>query len=176
MNLPNLLTAIRFALIPFMTYFLINLNYTMAILFYVLASITDVLDGFIARKFNMITKLGKILDPMADKLLQFSALVGLWVVKVIPFWITLIFFLKEIFMGLGAIKLLHNKDVVVPSKWFGKMSTIFFFVAIVFSMLSENLPVLKPYVLPMFVLALISLFFAFIMYLINFLKVEKKIA
>ena len=76
-------------------------------------------------------------------------------------------------MGLGAIKLLRNKDVVVPSKWFGKMSTIFFFIAIVFSMLSENILQLKPYVLPMFILALISLFFAFIMYLINFLKVEK---
>ena len=79
-------------------------------------------------------------------------------------------------MGIGAIKLLKNKDVVVPSKWFGKMSTVFFFVAIVFSMLSESLVVLKPYVLPMFILALLSLFFAFIMYLINFLKVEEKIA
>ena len=175
MNLPNLLTAVRFILVPFMTVFLVKQNYTVAISLYVLASITDVLDGYIARKYNMITKLGKILDPMADKLLQFSALVGLWVVDIIPFWITLIFFLKEIFMGLGAIKLLRNKDVVVPSKWFGKMSTVFFFIAIVFSMLSENLPILKPYVLPMFILALLSLFFAFFMYLINFLKVEKKI-
>ena len=176
MNLPNLLTLIRFLLVPVMSYFLVSKNFTLAIIIYILASITDVLDGFIARKYNMITKLGKFLDPMADKLLQFSALLGLWVVGIIPFWITLIFFLKEIFMGLGAIKLLKNKDVVVPSKWFGKMSTVFFFVAIVFSMLSENVLVLKPYVLPMFILALLSLVFAFIMYLLNFLKVEKKIA
>ncbi len=176
MNLPNFLTTIRLILVPFMTGFLISKNYTMAISFYVLASITDVLDGYIARKYNLITKLGKILDPMADKLLQFAALVGLWIVDIIPFWITLIFFLKEIFMGLGAIKLLKNKDIVVPSKWFGKMSTVFFFIAIVFSMLSENVLILKPYVLPMFILALVSLFFAFIMYLLNFLKVEKKIA
>ena len=175
MNLPNFLTAIRFLLVPVMTCFLVSKDFTLAIIIYILASITDVLDGYIARKYNMITKLGKILDPMADKLLQFSALVGLWVVNVIPFWITLIFFLKEIFMGLGAIKLLKHKNVVVSSKWFGKMSTIFFFVAIVFSMLSENLSILKPYVLPMFILALLSLFFAFIMYLLNFLKVEKKI-
>ena len=176
MNLPNFLTTIRLILVPFMTGFLISKNYTMAISFYVLASITDVLDGYIARKYNLITKLGKILDPMADKLLQFAALVGLWIVDIIPVWITLIFFLKEIFMGLGAIKLLKNKDIVVPSKWFGKMSTVFFFIAIVFSMLSENVLILKPYVLPMFILALVSLFFAFIMYLLNFLKVEKKIA
>ena len=175
MNLPNLLTIIRFLLVPVMSYFLVSRNFTLAIIIYILASVTDVLDGFIARKYNMITKLGKFLDPMADKLLQFSALLGLWVVGIIPFWITLIFFLKEIFMGLGAIKLLKNRDVVVPSKWFGKMSTVFFFVAIIFSMLSESLVVLKPYVLPMFILALLSLLFAFIMYLINFLKVEEKI-
>ena len=176
MNLPNFLTLIRFLLVPVMTIFLLKEQFTTAIIVYILASITDVLDGFIARKYNLITKLGKILDPMADKLLQFSALVGLWVVDVIPFWITLVFFLKEIFMGLGALKLLKKKDVVVSSKWFGKLSTVFFFIAIVFSMFSANYIVLKPYVLPMFILALLSLFFAFIMYLINFLKVEKKIA
>ena len=174
MNLPNLLTGIRFILVPIMAYFLVTKNFTLAISLYILASVTDVLDGYIARKYNMITNLGKFLDPMADKLLQFSALLGLWIVDIIPFWITLIFFLKEIFMGLGAIKLLKNKDVVVPSKWFGKMSTVFFFIAIVLSMLSENLVVLKPWVLPLFILALLSLFFAFIMYLLNFLKVEKK--
>jgi len=168
MNLPNFLTMIRFILVPVMAFFLLTERFIAAIAVYVIASITDVLDGYIARKYNLITKLGKILDPMADKLLQFAALLGLWVIDVIPFWITLIFFLKEIFMGLGAIKLLRNKDVVVPSKWFGKLSTVFFFVAIVFSMLSENLPILKPYVLPMFILALISLFFAFVIYLINF--------
>lgn len=173
MNLPNFLTIIRFLLVPVMATFLLKEQFTIAIIIYVLASITDVLDGYIARKYNLITKLGKILDPMADKLLQFSALLGLWIVGAIPFWITLIFFLKEIFMGIGALKLLRKKDVVVPSKWFGKMSTIFFFVAIVFSMLSENLLILKPYVLPMFILALVSLLFAFIMYLLNFLKVNK---
>ena len=174
MNLPNFLTLIRFLLVPIMTIFLIKKDFTIAIIIYILASFTDVLDGYIARKYNLITTLGKILDPMADKLLQFSALVGLWIVDIIPFWITLIFFLKEIFMGIGALKLLKNKDVVVPSKWFGKLSTVFFFVAIIFSMLSVNFTILIPYVLPMFILALISLFFAFIMYLVNFIKVTKK--
>ena len=174
MNLPNFLTIIRLLLVPIMAYFLISRDFTLAILFYVLASVTDILDGYIARKYNLITDLGKILDPLADKLLQFSALVGLWVVDVIPFWITLVFFLKEIFMGLGAIKLLRRNDVVVSSKWFGKLSTILFFIAIVFSMFSEYFIMLKPYVLPMFILAILSLFFAFIMYLIDFINVQKK--
>jgi len=173
MNLPNFLTMIRFILVPVMAFFLLTERFIAAIAVYVIASITDVLDGYIARKYNLITKLGKILDPMADKLLQFAALLGLWVIDVIPFWITLIFFLKEIFMGLGALKLLQKKDVVVPSMWFGKLSTVLFFVAIIFSMFSATYIVLKPYVLPMFILALLSLFFAFLMYLLNYLKVSK---
>lgn len=174
MNLPNWLTLLRFVIVPFMTVFLLQRNFTVAILLYVLASVTDILDGYLARKYNQITKLGKILDPMADKLLQFAALVGLWVLNIIPFWITLVFFLKELFMGLGCLKLLHKKDMVMQSKWFGKLSTISLFLAIVSSMMGDYFPVLKSYIIPLFVLALISLLFSFIMYLINYIKVSKK--
>ncbi len=173
MNLPNILTIIRFIIVPFMAYFLINENFTIAILLYVLASATDVLDGFIARKFNQITDLGKFLDPLADKLLQFSALVGLWIVNLIPLWIVIIFFIKEISMGLGAIKLL-KKHVIIQSKWFGKLSTIFFFLAIIASMLSSKITILANYIIPLFILALMSLLFAFIMYLSSYIQETKK--
>ena len=173
MNLPNILTIIRFIIVPFMAYFLINENFTIAILLYVLASATDVLDGFIARKFNQITDLGKFLDPLADKLLQFSALVGLWIVNLIPLWIVIIFFIKEISMGLGAIKLL-KKHVIIQSKWFGKLSTIFFFLAIIASMLSSKITILASYRIPLFILALMSLLFAFIMYLSSYIQETKK--
>ena len=173
MNLPNILTIIRFIIVPFMAYFLINENFTIAILLYVLASATDVLDGFIARKFNQITDLGKFLDPLADKLLQFSALVGLWIVNLIPLWIVIIFFIKEISMGLGAIKLL-KKHVTIQSKWFGKLSTIFFFLAIIASMLSSKITILANYIIPLFILALMSLLFAFIMYLSSYIQETKK--
>lgn len=173
MNLPNILTVIRFIIVPFMAYFLINENFTIAILLYVLASATDVLDGFIARKFNQITDLGKFLDPLADKLLQFSALVGLWIVNLIPLWIVIIFFIKEISMGLGAIKLL-KKHVIIQSKWFGKLSTIFFFLAIIASMLSSKITILASYRIPLFILALMSLLFAFIMYLSSYIQETKK--
>lgn len=173
MNLPNILTIIRFIIVPFMAYFLINENFTIAILLYVLASATDVLDGFIARKFNQITDLGKFLDPLADKLLQFSALVGLWIVNLIPIWIVIIFFIKEISMGLGAIKLL-KKHVIIQSKWFGKLSTIFFFLAIIASMLSSKITILASYIIPLFILALMSLLFAFIMYLSSYIQETKK--
>ena len=172
MNLPNILTIIRVIIVPFMAYFLINENFTIAILLYVLASATDVLDGFIARKFNQITDLGKFLDPLADKLLQFSALVGLWIVNLIPLWIVIIFFITEISMGLGAIKLL-TKHVIIQSKWFGKLSTIFFFLAIIASMLSSKITILANYIIPLFILALMSLLFAFIMYLSSYIQETK---
>jgi len=169
MNLPNILTLIRFGLVPVMAIFLVQRNFTVAIAIYILASITDILDGYIARKYNQITNFGKILDPMADKLLQFTAIIGLWALAIIPFWIPLIFFLKEILMGLGCIKLL-KKDIIVPSKWFGKLSTVLLFLAIIISMLSVNYPILQSYKLPIFILAIVSLFFSFIMYLINYVR------
>lgn len=169
MNLPNILTLIRFALVPVMGIFLAQRNFTVAIIIYIIASITDILDGYIARKYNQITNFGKILDPLADKLLQFTAIIGLWALGIIPVWIPPIFFLKEVLMGLGCIKLL-KKDIIVPSKWFGKLSTVLLFLAIITSMLSPNLPILQSYTLPLFILAIASLFFSFIMYLINYIK------
>lgn len=167
MNLPNILTLIRFALVPVMAIFLVQRNFTLAIVIYVLASLTDIFDGYIARKFSQITDFGKILDPMADKFLQFTAIISLWALGVIPVWIPPIFFLKEVLMGLGCIKLL-KKDIIIPSKWFGKLSTVLLFLAIIVSMLSENYVLLKHYKLPLFILALASLLFSFIMYLINY--------
>lgn len=173
MNIPNLLTFIRFLLIPFMAFFLFNNQLIPALAIYITASITDVIDGLVARKFNMITALGKILDPMADKLLQFTALIGLWYINIIPFWITFIFFLKELLMGLGCIKLLR-KDIIIQSKWFGKATTCMFFLAIIVSMLSVYYKELDPYPIKLMILALLMTLFSLIMYLINYMKIKKK--
>jgi len=173
MNLPNILTLIRFALIPVMAIFLAQRNFPIAVGIYILASVTDVVDGYIARKYNQITDLGKILDPLADKFLQFTAIIGLWALGIIHYAIPLIFFLKEMLMGLGCIKLL-KKDIIVPSKWFGKLSTVLLFLAIIVSMLSIDFPILGNYTLPLFILAIVSVFFSFIMYLINYIKQVKK--
>jgi cardiolipin synthase len=155
-----------------MAFFLFDNQLIPAIAIYITASITDVIDGLIARKFNMITTLGKILDPMADKLLQFTALIGLWYIDIIPFWITAIFFAKEILMGLGCIKLL-KKDIVIQSKWFGKASTCMFFLAIVVSMLSVYYKALKPYPINLMCFALLMALFSLIMYLMNYIKIKR---
>ncbi len=174
-NIPNLLTVFRLLLIPVMLYYLFIDDLKLALIIYVLASATDVIDGYIARKFNMITDLGKILDPLADKLLQFAALIGLWYSKIIPLWILIVFFCKEILMGIGCFKLMLKDNVIVQAKWFGKVSTCTFFLAIIISMLSRYFEILAPYPVILMIIALLMAVFALVMYLRNYLKVVKEI-
>ena len=75
-HLPNILTIIRFLLIPFILYFVFAGNYLLAFIFFTISGITDIADGFIARKFNLISNFGKLMDPLADKLTQIASLFG----------------------------------------------------------------------------------------------------
>jgi len=174
-NIPNFLTLFRLLLIPAMLYYLFTDNLKIALIIYILASATDVIDGYIARKFDMITDIGKILDPLADKLLQFAALIGLWYSKIIPLWVLIVFFCKEIIMGIGCFKLMLKDNVIVQAKWFGKLSTCTFFLAIIVSMLSRYFVVLDPYPVILMIIALAMAVFALIMYLRNYLKVVKTV-
>ena len=92
---PNILTVIRFFLIPFILHFLVSDEYILAIVFLTLSGLTDILDGTIARKFNLITDFGKLIDPLADKLTQVSILTVLVGKDIISFWILAIVLLKE---------------------------------------------------------------------------------
>ena len=94
-NIPNILTMLRFVLIPFILYFLSIDNYILTFVFLTLSGITDVLDGFIARKFNFITDFGKLIDPLADKATQLLTLGALVLKNIIPLWILGLLVLKE---------------------------------------------------------------------------------
>ena len=131
-HVPNILTVARFFLIPFIIYFIVVDQYVMAFIFLTLSGITDILDGFIARKFNFITNFGKLIDPLADKATQLSVLLTLAFKDIIPFWIIIIVALKEATMIAGA-SFLYGKELVVSSRWFGKLATVLFYVAIVCS-------------------------------------------
>ena len=131
-HIPNLLTMLRFVLIPFIVWYLSIGNYILAFMFLTISGLTDVLDGFIARKFNFITNFGKLIDPLADKATQVSVLSVLAFQNVIPSWILIIVLLKECIMIAGA-SFLYGKELVVSSKWYGKLSTVLFYVAIVSS-------------------------------------------
>ncbi len=131
-HIPNLLTILRFILIPFIVSALNEGNYILAFVFLTLSGLTDILDGFIARKFNFITNFGKLIDPLADKATQISVLTVLTLQNIIPLWILIIVLLKECTLIAGA-SFLYGKELVVSSKWYGKLSTVLFYVAIVSS-------------------------------------------
>ena len=134
---PNTLTILRFILIPLILYFIFTGNYLLGFIFFTLSGITDILDGTIARKFNLISNFGKLMDPLADKLTQISVLASLVIKDIIPLWILVIVILKEFIMIMGA-SFLYGKDVVVYSKWYGKLATVLFYIAIVFSLITKQ--------------------------------------
>lgn len=174
-HVPNILTIIRFFLIPVIISYLLKGNYIASFIFLTISGLTDVLDGFIARKFNFITNFGKLIDPLADKATQISVLSVLAIQNVIPLWILIIVVLKEFTMIAGA-SFLYGKEFVVSSKWYGKLSTVLFYVAIVSSFFIRqfnttllNHPEYNMNALPAFdqylyYLALISTVFSLVMY------------
>lgn len=171
MNIPNILTAIRFMLIPVFGYYLLEGQYKVAVLLFLLGGLTDVLDGYIARKFNMITPWGKLADPLADKLMQLTATVLLIIQKKIPLAILFVVTAKELLMGAGSIFLYKKKNYVVSSDWYGKMATVIFYFAIVMIILFNfNSPVNEILIWA----AVISTLFAFVMYFKSFIKMNKK--
>lgn len=132
-HVPNILTVIRFFLVPVILYYLLNDNYILAFVFLTLSGLTDILDGFIARKFNFITNFGKLMDPLADKITQVSILTVLALQDIIPMFILVVVIVKEFFMISGA-SFLYGKEFVVSSRWYGKLATVLFYVAIVTSL------------------------------------------
>lgn len=135
-NIPNALTIVRFILIPFIVYYILTGQYIAGFIMLTISGLTDILDGFIARKFNFITNFGKLVDPLADKTTQIAVLASLTFKGIIPLWILLIVFLKEFIMISGA-SFLYGKKLVVSSRWYGKLATVLFYVSIVCSLFME---------------------------------------
>lgn len=171
-HIPNALTIMRFLLIPLILFYIFTGNYILAFIFFTISGITDITDGFIARKFNLISNFGKLMDPLADKLTQILTLTSLVITNIIPIWILIIVLLKESIMIVGA-SFLYGKDVVVYSKWYGKLSTVLFYIAIVFSLLSKQLELTGIWNKLDFILyciALVTTVFALIMYVKDLYK------
>lgn len=166
-NIPNALTIIRFLLIPLIMHSVFKGNYLLAFVLFTLSGITDIADGFIARKFNLISNFGKLMDPLADKLTQLSMLTILVIKGMIPIWILVIVAVKEIVMVCGA-SFLYGKDVVVYSRWYGKLATVLFYLAIVSSLLLTQFDApywIRNLDLYLYYLALITTVFALVMYI-----------
>ena len=130
MNLPNKLTTLRVIMIPFFVFFLLwqnGENYTfrmIALALFIIASLTDLLDGKIARKYNLVTNFGKFMDPLADKLLVCSALICLIELNALPAWMVII-----IISGFRLIA--SDNGVVIAASYWGKFKTTFQMVSVV---------------------------------------------
>jgi cardiolipin synthase len=166
--IPNTLTIIRFLLIPFIIHSVLSGDYILAFILFTISGLTDIADGFIARKFNLISTFGKLMDPLADKLTQISMLTTLVIKSIIPIWILIVVLLKEVIMVAGA-SFLYGKDVVVYSRWYGKLATVLFYIAIVLSLILTQFnitaKIFTQLVLCLYCLALITTIFALIMYI-----------
>ncbi len=138
-TLPNILTTIRLAAIPFMGYFIFlskGEGHTawvfsmVAFSFFVAIWLTDAADGFIARRYKMVSDFGKIYDPFVDKVFQFTTAFMMLLIGKMPLWVVIFILIKEIFMILGGAYFLQQRKLVVHAKWYGKASTVLFVIAL----------------------------------------------
>lgn len=175
-NIPNMLTGVRFVLIPFIFIAVISRHYLIGIIIFTISAITDILDGYIARKYNYISDIGKLIDPLADKITQISLLLALTILNILPWWILAIVFIKECAIIITASVLYKKDDVVVYSKWYGKLATTLFYIAIICSLVINqfHIRITFRFDLYLYYLAIISTVFSLIMYATQF-KIKQKI-
>ena len=142
MNLPNKLTVLRVLMVPFFVLFMLTdlggvANKWIALAIFVVASLTDLLDGKIARKYNLVTNFGKFMDPLADKLLVCSALICLS--NVIPKWIVIIIISRELIIS-GFRTIAADNGIVIAASYWGKIKTVCQMLMIIWLILDLELP------------------------------------
>lgn len=164
MNIPNTLTLFRLFLIPvFVILFFSSLPLGYSIFIFLLAGLTDVLDGYIARRYNLITKWGIVLDPLADKLMLVTVLTCLVAKHYIPSLVLFIIAGKEVFMIASGI-LLYKNGTVIPSNIYGKLASLFFYISIFVLVFDEQLGIYLLYI------SVISSIVALVNYLLVYSK------
>ena len=145
MNLPNKLTVMRVIMIPFFVISLlafqgeVRLLRNLAAAIFIVASLTDMLDGKIARKYNLVTNFGKFMDPLADKLLVCSALICLIELGQLPSWMVIIIVSREFIIS-GFRLIAAEQGIVIAASYWGKFKTTFQMIAVI--LMIVNLPVL----------------------------------
>ena len=144
MNLPNKLTIMRVILIPFFVFFLLSPyfpaygNY-IAVAIFIVASLTDMLDGKIARKYNLVTNFGKFMDPLADKLLVCSAMICLIELDRLAAWIVIVIIAREFIIS-GFRLVASDNGVVIAASYWGKFKTTFQMLMVIALILDIQMP------------------------------------
>ncbi|ADH85503.1 CDP-alcohol phosphatidyltransferase family protein [Desulfurivibrio alkaliphilus] len=133
MNIPNLITIIRILLVPLLAIFLLEEKYNLALLVFIIAGISDGLDGFLARLLKQKTRLGAILDPIADKALLITTFIILAVLGVIPQWLTVLVVSRDllIIIGFGILVLTGRRFQIAPT-YSSKLTTVFQLVTVIY--------------------------------------------
>ena len=129
MNLPNKLTVLRIIMVPFFVFFMLTdvggaANKWIALAIFAVASLTDLLDGKIARKYNLVTNFGKFMDPLADKLLVCAAMICLMDLDRLPSWIVIIIISREFIIS-GFRLIAADNGIVIAASYWGKFKTVF---------------------------------------------------
>lgn len=129
MNLPNKLTVLRIIMVPFFVFFMLTdvggaANKWIALAIFAVASLTDLLDGKIARKYNLVTNFGKFMDPLADKLLVGAAMICLVEMGRLPAWIVIVIISREFIIS-GFRLIASDNGIVIAASYWGKFKTVF---------------------------------------------------
>ena len=172
-HIPNILSAFRIALIPFFIHKVLQGNMPAAAVILIISALTDIVDGYLARRFNWVTNLGKVLDPAADKLTQIVVCVS-FIVQFSQYWVFFaVLLLRDlVFLVVGGY-FIKRKVTLSGAKWFGKLSTVMFFTAMIFITLFPSLPSVFTYIL--LSLTTVFAFTAMIMYIPEFVRYKRRV-
>ena len=128
LTIPNLLSAFRLLLIPLFVWLYLQEKYFYTGLVLLISGITDISDGFIARRFHMVSNVGKVLDPVADKLTQISMLICLVTRYPLMLILVVIMIFKELFMSISGLLVIHKTKTVFSADWHGKAATFLLYI------------------------------------------------
>ena len=174
-NIPNILSVIRICLVfVFIALFFALEKPYAALIIFLVAGATDVVDGYLARRNNWVSNLGKILDPFADKLMQCTVLICLFIKSYIPLWFMLIYVLKELATLILGFVVIKRRSVAVVSKWYGKFTVCLFYATIAVSMIFKDWLSVRPiFSLVIFVPSVISALITLVAYIKHYAFLKK---
>ena len=151
LTIPNLLSLVRFLLIPLIIWLYIGEDNNYAALGVIIVSaLTDVVDGFVARRFNMVSNLGKIIDPFADKLTLGTIIICLVSKYSLMLALVVLFAVKEVLMGVMGLIVLKKKESINSARWFGKVNTATLYIVTSLLILIPKMPLTVANVLIIF--------------------------
>ena len=168
MTVSNIITISRLVILPFIIYFMLTGQRLVAFILMLVSLLSDGLDGYLARKLNQESRLGKFLDPLCDKIFLAAVLITLLYLGAVPLWAVILIVLRDFLILLGSFILLRSKAVVEPSNTFGKITGFLFGAMILAFTIGWN------FAGDVFLYSsIVVMSVAFVTYTVNYLKIMK---